>query len=98
MDIYTTRLYLLILQCNLRFYQKILLAVSSSLLLTVCLRDWVTKDSSKISNQLEAGLIMVRYIKSICELFLPLRVCGPMSLTDKHSQGLLMTVLGGRCL
>ncbi len=52
---------------------KILLAVSSSLPLTVGLRNWVITGSSMISNQLEAGLIMVRVIKSICKLSLPLK-------------------------
>jgi hypothetical protein len=40
---------------------------------------------------------MVRAMKSICELSLPLRVYGPMRLTHKYSQGLVITVLGGRC-
>ncbi len=42
------------------FLSKILLAVRSSLLLTVCLRNWVTTGSFTISNQLESGSIMVR--------------------------------------
>jgi hypothetical protein len=53
--------------------------------------------SSAISNQLAAGLIMVRAIKSICKLYLPLRVCGLMRSTHKHSQGFVMTVFGRRC-
>jgi hypothetical protein len=53
--------------------------------------------SSAISNRLEAGLIMVRAIKSICELSLHLRVYGLMSSTYKHYQGFVMTVFGGRC-
>jgi hypothetical protein len=76
---------------------KILLACSSFLPLTVCLHNRVITGSSRISNQLEAGSIMVRAIKPICELSLLLRVYGPMSWTDKHSQGLAMMVLGGRC-
>jgi hypothetical protein len=76
---------------------KILLAVCNSLPLTVCLRNWVFRGSSAISNQPEAGLIMVRAIKSICELSLPLRVYGLMRSTHIHSQGLLMMVLRGRC-
>jgi hypothetical protein len=47
---------------------KILLAISSSLPLTVCLCNQVTTGSSMISNLLEAGLIIVRAMKSICEL------------------------------
>ncbi len=76
---------------------KILSAISSSLPLTVCQRSHLTTGSSVISNQLEAGPIMVGAIKSICELSLPLRVYGPMRSTHKHSQGFVMTVLGGRC-
>jgi hypothetical protein len=76
---------------------KILSAVSSSMALTVCLRNWVITDSSTISNQLETGSIMVRAIKSICKLSLPLRVYGGMRSTQKHFQGLLMTILGRRC-
>jgi hypothetical protein len=71
--------------------------VSSSLPLTICLRNWVTTGSSMISNQLKAGLIMVRAIKSICKLSLSLRVYGPTRSTHKYSHGLLMTVLGRRC-
>ncbi len=73
---------------------KISSAVSSSLLLTVCLCNQVTTCSSTISNQLEAGLIMVRAIKSICKLSLPLKVYGPIRLTH-NTHGLLMTVLDG---
>jgi hypothetical protein len=40
---------------------------------------------------------MVRAMKSICKLSLPLKLCGPMSLTEKHSHGLPMMNLGGRC-
>jgi hypothetical protein len=76
---------------------KIFLAISSSFPLPVFLPNWVTTGSSTILNQLEAGLIMVRAMTSICELSLPLRVYGPTRLTHKHSQGLLMTILGGRC-
>jgi hypothetical protein len=76
---------------------KILSAVCSSLPMTICLCNWVITGSSTISNQLEAGSTMVRAINSICKLSLPLRVYGPMRPTYKHSHGLLMTVLGGRC-
>ncbi len=36
--------------------------------------------NSTISNQLEAGSIIVRHIKSICDPSLPLRVYGPTRL------------------
>jgi hypothetical protein len=61
---------------------KILSAINSSLLLTVCQRSRLTTGISAILNQLEAGLIMVRAIKSICELSLPLGVYGPMRSTQ----------------
>jgi hypothetical protein len=76
---------------------KISSAINSSLPLTVCQCSCSTKGSSAISNQLEARLIMVRAIKSICKLSLPLRVYGPMRSTHKHSQGFVMTVFGGKC-
>ncbi len=79
-------------------YSKIPSAIRSSLLLTICLGSCLTTGSSTISNQLEAGLIMVRAIKSICKLSLPsLRVYRPMRSTHKHSQGFVMIVFGGRC-
>ncbi len=80
---------------ELEVLSKNLSTVSSSLPLTVCLRNRVITGSSTISNQLGAGLIMVRAMNSICKLSLPLRVS--MRSTHKHSQGYLMTVLGERC-
>jgi hypothetical protein len=67
--------------------------------LTVALEKLCTRitSSSAISTQLEARLVTVRAIKLICKLSLPLRVYGPMRLTHKHSQVLVMTVLCGRC-
>ena len=53
--------------------------------------------SSTTSSQLEAGSIMVRAIKSIDEPSLPLRVYGPMRSTHRASQGMLSTILDGRC-
>ncbi len=76
---------------------KISSAINSSLLLTVCQRSCLTTGNSAILNQLEAGLIMVRAIKSICKLSLPLSVYGPIRSTLKHSHGFVMTVFGGRC-
>ncbi len=76
---------------------KISSAINSSLPLTVCRRSLSTMGNSAILNQLEAGSIMVRAIKSICELSLPLRVYGRIRSTHKHSHGFVMTVLGGRC-
>ncbi len=76
---------------------KISSAINSSLPLTVCQRSHSTMGNSAILNQLDEGLIMVRAIKSICKLSLPLRVYGPIRSTHKHSHGFVMTVLGGRC-
>ncbi len=69
----------------------------SSLPLTFIFHSHLTKGSSTISNQLEAGSIMVRAIKSICKPSLPLIVYGPIRSTHKHSQGVPMTSLAGRC-
>ena len=71
--------------------------MSNSLPLTFVVRCLSTTGSSTISNQLEAGSIMVRAMKSICEPSLPLRVYGPMRLTHKASQRILITVFAGRC-
>ncbi len=78
-------------------FSKISSAVSSSLPLTICLPNWLITGSSAIINQLEAGTIMVRAIKTICKLSLPLSVYEPIRSTRTHSQGSLMTGLGGRC-
>jgi hypothetical protein len=51
--------------------------------------------NSTISNQLDAGSIIVRHIKSICVPSLPLRVYGPMRSTHNASQGVEMTSLVG---
>ena len=53
--------------------------------------------NSTTSSQLEAGSIMVRAIKSIDKLSLPLRVYGPMRSTHRASQGVNITILDGRC-
>ncbi len=68
---------------------KISSAINSSLLLTVCQRSCLTTGYSAFLNQLEVGMIMVRDLKSICKLSLPLRVYGPMRSTHKHSRGIV---------
>ncbi len=72
--------------------------LSNSLPLIFIVRCLVTTGSSTISNQLEAGSIMVRAMKSICEPSLPLRVYGPMRWTHKASQGIPITDFAGRCI
>ena len=44
--------------------------------------------NSTISKQLVAGLMIVMHIKSICDLFLPLRLYGPMRSTHNDSHGM----------
>ena len=51
--------------------------------------------SSTILNQLVAGPIMVRHIKSISDPSLPLRVYGPIRLTHRHSQNVSTISFGG---
>ncbi len=53
--------------------------------------------NSTTLNQLEAGLIMVRAMKSIDKPSLPLSVYRPTSSTHKASHGVLITILDGRC-
>ncbi len=55
----------------------------------------VTVGSSTILNQLVAGLIIVRHMKSTLEPSLPLRVYGPMRSTHDATQGAIMTSFGG---
>jgi hypothetical protein len=90
-----------VLFTNLAIRSKVLLkissAINSSLPLTVCQCNHSTTGNSARLNQLEVGLIMVRAIKSIYKLSLPLRVYGPMRSTHKHSHGIVLTVFGGRC-
>ena len=49
-------------------------------------------------HQLDAGSIMVRAMKSMTEPSLPLRVYGPTRSTHNVLHGVVITVLGGRCL
>jgi hypothetical protein len=65
--------------------------------LIVLVINRVIVDNSTTSNQLEAGSIMVRAMKSIDEPSLPLSVYGPSRLTHRASQGVLIMILDGRC-
>ncbi len=60
----------------------------------VCDKSSVTS-SSTISNQLVAGSIIVRHMKSISFPSLPLSVYGPIRSTHRHSQGVSTTGFGG---
>ena len=53
--------------------------------------------NSTTLNQLEAGSIMVRAMKSIEDPSLPLSVYGPIRSTQRASHGVLITILDGRC-
>ncbi len=54
-----------------------------------------TTSNSTILSQLVAGSIIVKHIKSISVLSLPLRVYGPIRSTHSASQGLRITNLVG---
>jgi hypothetical protein len=76
---------------------KISSSINFSLPLTVLVINRVIVGNSTILNQLEAGSIMVRAMKSIEDPSLPLSVYGPTRSTHKASQGVLITILDGRC-
>jgi len=72
-------------------------ATIDSLLLTCVVLSHLTSGNSTISNQLDAGSIMVRAMKSMTEPSLPLRVYGPTRSTHKVLHVVVIMVLGGRC-
>jgi len=76
---------------------KISSSIKFSLPLTILVINRVIVGNSTTSNQLEAGSIMVRAMKSIEDPSLPLSVYGPTRSTHKASQGVLITILDGRC-
>jgi hypothetical protein len=57
----------------------------------------VTVGSSSILNQLVAGSIIVRHMKSILVPSLPLKVYGPMRFAHNALQGAVVTGFGGIC-
>ncbi len=73
LGIYSTRIYWLLAQCDLSFCQ-IFLWMQATLPSTVIVLSCWTRGNSTISNQLDAGSIMVRAMKSMTEPSLPLRV------------------------
>ena len=89
-----------ILLTNLAIWLDDLSKISSSLTfalpLTIVVVSRMTSGNSTISNQLEAGSIMVSAMKSIAEPSLPLRVYGPIRSTHSASHGVLITILEGR--
>ena len=76
---------------------KISSATSNSLPLTCVVLSHLTSGNSTILNQLDAGSIMVRAMKSMTEPSLPLRVYGPTRSTHNVLHGVVIMVLGGRC-
>ena len=98
MDICWTRSYTLGNWSVQRFCQNTRLPLSAFVccLATTSLSFW-SFGSSTISNQLVAGSIIVRHIKSILEPSLLLRVYGPMRSTHNAPQGVVMTSFGGTC-
>ena len=89
LGIYTTRFCQLIEPFDQMTCRRFLLRLSSLLPLTLLVITWVIRGNSTTSNQLEAGSIMVRAIKSIDEEpSLPLRVYGPKRSTHRASQGM----------
>jgi hypothetical protein len=76
---------------------KISSDASDSLPSTVVVLSRRTRGNSTISNQLDAGSIMVRAMKSMAEPSLPLRVYGPTRLTHNVLQGVVIRVLGDKC-
>ncbi len=75
---------------------KISSLLTFSLQLTNVAVSWLTSGNSTISNQLEAGWIMVSAMKSTAEPSLPLSVYEPIKSTHKAYHGVLITVLDGR--
>jgi hypothetical protein len=97
MDICWTRSYTLGYWSVQRFVKY---ASASLVFLVVTLLPLVSLWSfgrSTISNQLVAGSNIVRHIKLILELSLPLRVYGPIRSTHNAFQGVVMTSFCGTC-
>ncbi len=76
---------------------KISSSIVLSLPLTYLVINCVIVGNSTTSNQLEAGSIMVRAMKSIDKPSLPFSLYGPTRSTQRASHGVLITILGGRC-
>ncbi len=76
---------------------KISSLIVLSLPLTFLVINCMIVGNSTTWNQLEAGLIMVRAMKSINEPSIPLSVYRPMRSTQRASHGVLITILGGKC-
>ncbi len=76
---------------------KISSLIVLSLQLTFLVINCMIVGNSTTSNQLEAGLIMARAMKSIDKPSLPLSVYGPKRSTQRASHGVLIMILGGKC-
>ncbi len=76
---------------------KISSDASDSLPSTVIVLSCWTRGNSTILDQLDAGSIMVRAMKSMTQPSLPLRVYGPTRLTHNVLHAVVIMILGGRC-
>ncbi len=71
---------------------KVSSSIVLSLQLTFLVINCMIVGNSTTSNQLEAGSIMVRAMKSIDKPSLPLSVYGPTRSTQRASHGVLITI------
>ncbi len=85
----------LIMLEDLSKYASLVLLCVSALVLLWEVGASSTTCSSTISNQLEAGSIIVRHIKSISVPSLPRSVYGPIQSTHTASQGVMVASLVG---
>ncbi len=89
----------LLISCAMQseLLSKISSDASNSLPSTVIVLSRQTRGNFTILNQLDAGFIMVRAMKTMTEPSLPLRVYGPTRSTHNILHGVIIAVLGGRC-
>ena len=95
MDICWTRSYALGYWSVQRFYQIRVCFLSVLVVTLLPLVSLWSFGRSTISNQLVAGSNIVRHVKLILELSLPLRVYGPIRSTHNAFQGVVMTSFCG---
>ena len=80
---------------DLSKYASLVLSRVFALILLEEVGESSTTGSSTILNQLEAGSIIVRHMKSISVPSLPRSVYGPIKSTHTASQGVIVTILVG---
>jgi hypothetical protein len=74
------------------------LSIIFTFLWTILVSSFMTNCSSTISNQLEAGLILVRAMKSIAEPSLLFSAFGPTRVLHNAPHAVLITILDGKSL